>query len=224
MLVVVAIIAILAALLLPALRSARETAKGATCLSNVRQIHQALMLYADEYAGTCPPPASPQANGVDIAYFWQQNAVGMLQGKPVSQIAMDMDPQPAWINCPGGVRNSRNLGFGNYGLNYNVCGHLLQGTPVPPSKFASIPRPAQTYLLLDAGGYLLNQTMAQSPGYAYWYMPGHNPNAIPMYDERYTRDSIFGRHNRTTIAAFVDGHAEKQPVLNVVNNTDRWNQ
>jgi prepilin-type N-terminal cleavage/methylation domain-containing protein/prepilin-type processing-associated H-X9-DG protein len=224
LLVVVAILAILAALLLPALGGARETAKGATCMSNIRQIHQALMLYAEDYAGTCPPPATPQTNGVDIAYFWQQNAVGAVQGKPVSEINMGMNPQPAWINCPAGVRNSGNLGFGNYGLNYGVCGHLIQGTPVPPRKFADLPRPTKTILVLEAGGYVVNQAMAQSPGAFYWYVPGYNPTAIPMYDSRYTRDSVLGRHNRTITVAFVDGHAEKQPVLSVVNNTDPWNQ
>ncbi len=48
LLVVVAIIAILAALLLPALTSAKESGKRATCLNNLRQIHLALRLYADD--------------------------------------------------------------------------------------------------------------------------------------------------------------------------------
>ena len=48
LLVVLAIIAILAALLLPAVSRARESGRGAACISNLRQIGVALQLYVDE--------------------------------------------------------------------------------------------------------------------------------------------------------------------------------
>ncbi len=51
LLVVVAIIAVLVAILLPALSSAREAAKITVCSSNLRQIGQADITYADENNG-----------------------------------------------------------------------------------------------------------------------------------------------------------------------------
>src|SRR4029079_19246854 len=47
LLVVVAIIAILAALLLPTLTNAKENARRSTCVNNLRQINLALRLYVD---------------------------------------------------------------------------------------------------------------------------------------------------------------------------------
>jgi len=54
LLVVVAIIAILSALLLPALQNAKERGKQAVCLSNMRQIHLMLMNYAEDNNGWFP--------------------------------------------------------------------------------------------------------------------------------------------------------------------------
>ena len=54
LLVVVAIIAILASLLLPALSSAKERARRAACLNNIRQFILAAHLYAEDYEQKLP--------------------------------------------------------------------------------------------------------------------------------------------------------------------------
>jgi prepilin-type N-terminal cleavage/methylation domain-containing protein/prepilin-type processing-associated H-X9-DG protein len=51
LLVVIAIILLLAALLLPALKSARAKAKSVGCISNLRQVGYAAVLYADDNQG-----------------------------------------------------------------------------------------------------------------------------------------------------------------------------
>ncbi len=54
LLVVIAIIAILAAILFPVFARARETSKKVVCLSNMKQIALATMMYVQDYDGTFP--------------------------------------------------------------------------------------------------------------------------------------------------------------------------
>jgi type II secretory pathway pseudopilin PulG len=54
-LVVIAIIAILAAMLLPALARAKESGRSVACNNNLRQLVMAMRLYVDDSQGTLPP-------------------------------------------------------------------------------------------------------------------------------------------------------------------------
>ncbi len=76
LLVVIAIIAILSALLLPALFKVREMARAAKCISNLRQIYIALELYANDYNGLYPYAAGTiDWNATDLTdgtYGWMQ--------------------------------------------------------------------------------------------------------------------------------------------------------
>src|SRR5262245_3304503 len=54
LLVVIAIIAILAAILFPVFAQAREKARQATCMSNLKQLGVGVMMYVQDYEGTYP--------------------------------------------------------------------------------------------------------------------------------------------------------------------------
>lgn len=66
LLTVIAIIGILAALLLPAVSSARERAKRTACASNLKQIGAAIMLYAGDYQNHVPPAYVSDAFGNNV--------------------------------------------------------------------------------------------------------------------------------------------------------------
>jgi len=85
LLVVIAIIAILAALLLPALSAAKSQARSNACLSNLKQLGQAIFIYTSDFADRLPgskynPQYTPTGGGDSSYYLY--NGVGVT-GQPV---------------------------------------------------------------------------------------------------------------------------------------------
>lgn len=65
LLVVIAIIAILAGMLLPALGKAKAKAQGISCMSNLKQLQLAWLMYPDEHNGWLPPNPEGRAQNVE---------------------------------------------------------------------------------------------------------------------------------------------------------------
>lgn len=74
LLVVIAIIAILAAILFPVFAQAREKARQAACLSNMKQIGIAMLMYSQDYDETLP------LNSGDVSPFATTATPNWLQG------------------------------------------------------------------------------------------------------------------------------------------------
>lgn len=98
LLVVIGIVAVLIALLLPALAGARRQALQVVCMSNLRQVGAAFLAYAHENKGWFPAPATAWVALSDDWVYWQP---GRRLGE--SQLFRYLGDSPELLKCPAGV-------------------------------------------------------------------------------------------------------------------------
>jgi prepilin-type N-terminal cleavage/methylation domain-containing protein/prepilin-type processing-associated H-X9-DG protein len=146
LLTVIAIIGILAAILIPVVGAVRSTAKNAQCVSNLRQIHMAMTLHADD-------------NRLVVVY--NQNAAQVHwveQLRPYVTKALPSEgslPDTVW-GCPASDRPytaSSDSSRSHYGKNWIING-AANGTPPAgtPARFTlkSISNPSRVFFAADA--------------------------------------------------------------------------
>ncbi len=182
-LVVIAIIAILAAMLLPALNSARMKAYGANCSGNLKQQGTAIAMYVDSNDGFFPVDnlASGQKNGYGFAHWrWQiapylgitvedQSGNSAEANKQV-ELARGPFACPAFRPVDPAALASLPLFGGGYGWNgYNnnsagvPCGMGYVGVYVKSSR---VTMPGETITSGDASNG--NNGNARQHAFLYW--------------------------------------------------------
>lgn len=143
LLVVVAIIAVLAAILFPVFNQAREKARQSSCLSNVRQIGMATLLYVQDYDETFP---LYQYNNL---IYWCGGRDTVLQKLDKTRgIIYPYIKSGDIQRCPS-YTGGDNLGGTGYGINRRLM--FKTGFAPNPAILADLAAPANTILFGDAG-------------------------------------------------------------------------
>jgi prepilin-type N-terminal cleavage/methylation domain-containing protein len=171
LLVVIAIIAILAAILFPVFAQAREKARTATCLSNLRQIGLANLMYVQDYDEHFPYAGRdwPAAGFVDV---WNGLAPYV---KNTSMFLCRSDTAPGW-NARWAMVNNKPLlktllfpsSYYYYYSFYHNFDSKQQAGPPLSMPTAAVQYPSQKAIFVCFTG---------APGHD---GQGHNPNAIAL--------------------------------------------
>jgi len=97
LLVVIAVIALLMGILLPALNIARDQGRRASCVSNMRQVGIALMLYQNEYERTPPKTQAvyDYASPADYKKYWDRESGDYGLVHPTTKKSVPYEPTRA---------------------------------------------------------------------------------------------------------------------------------
>ena len=219
LLVVIAIIAILAAMLFPVFAQAKAKALQTTCLSNVRQLALAFMMYADDYDGFLPPASIVNSDWL-YEWAWDFNfdnfaydGLGFI-GPYTRNQQINACPTAQGLESwgrpySGYAYNATYLG-GCYTRDVNTGliipepgGHITR-----PASISAIGSPTDTVMLADSALWstFSNEVIANN----YLRTPDIDSSSGQRIDPVYAwiGPNVHFRHHTTANVAYCDGHAK----------------
>ena len=204
LLVVIAIIAILAAILLPALQSARARGTASNCANNIKQLNTALAYYMpenDDYVVVAEQYKSGYYNWSAAFVASKYIANGVLKCPSVHNWQYDSDLLTVKPKVNG---TSTAMRYVHYGINAGIASNYIQTTAtsnvartVPTMKAGKAISPGKTAAFADSVCKdSINSKPANTAGFAYFLALSSGSGNIQE------------RHTKSSNVSFVDGHVE----------------
>jgi prepilin-type N-terminal cleavage/methylation domain-containing protein/prepilin-type processing-associated H-X9-DG protein len=212
LLVVIAIIAILAALLLPALSRAKQRAEGIACVSNLKQLSLAWIIYADENDGRLTPNGS---TGTPGAPAWIRGILSWANGNTDNTNRFFLTDPTSALLAPyskGTIGIYKCLGdkmpcdLGPRVRSYSMNG-MMNGLS---SSFYLNQRPGQMYRLYRK----MSDIIRPRPSDAFVFIDENADSIndgfffVSMFSTTKWYDLPASYHGRSGALSFADGHVE----------------
>ncbi|MDD7987312.1 DUF1559 domain-containing protein [Lentisphaera marina] len=235
-LVVVAIIGILASFLMPTLKKARDSARRASCMNNMKQMAIAIVNYHSDNEGYYP---GPNAHFSSTKVSWD-DLLGLYDGRDLTQAQMERQnlnesdevPSPMYL-CPSNVQSRSGAILRSYAMNTaNVNdsnGGVIETTNTGGSISASqISNASDTIVNAESQGYSNILGFYGAGGYlgARNYIEQYHPGGFPRHNSDVGGVSGFYVHDDKTYKmnfSFADGHAEYRSLPSTLGSTGASN-
>lgn len=201
LLTVIAVIGILAAILLSAIGKARDTAKKAQCISNLRSLHRATMLWIGDNKGRMPDGQLWQDRATASAKVRYQISPYLDLFKPSSDGELSKEKNSVFKCNVADSLNSSDSHWGRtYSINVWACpsfdGDARADTTAYPQTINQIAQPSKMALFMDGASY---QPAGTASGY--W----SNVKETHVQPAR-TANKLQYPHNGSVNIVYVDGH------------------
>ena len=212
-LVVIGTIAILIALILPALGRARETARRTTCMTQMREVGHAIAMYVNDNRGMLPVPPTTVATRAD-ALWWQPARFAELSANGLAPYLHLRPNDLRILRCPSDDQAQTRQEAGKYPFTFTFNNNMNGDGPNPVARLAQVKNPSEKILLFEENGVSINDGSAQL-----WAIPGQwdRVGLLGLRHDRINRrtypdaasattgiPNILGRGN----VLFADGHVE----------------
>lgn len=222
LLVVISIIGLLIAILLPALKNARETSKSMSCLTHHRQLIGGVLQYMEINKGFITPPKfvvkkadRTEFNGVPITsveYWFNWNSkpvVGQFVGNDAWADSHHTNPVVFCTNVTNPNLGYSGIGLTDYWESFLTKSKSPSGDKMPLPMW-NIPSPSRLGMLFDAA------SSGYKRGYLSWSdITRENADGLPVNSSGALRTTTYGtnyyRHLKRTNISFADGHAATVP-------------
>jgi prepilin-type N-terminal cleavage/methylation domain-containing protein len=238
LLVVIAIIAILAAMLLPALNGAKRKAQQIGCISNLKQLSLAHILYVDDFGKYIP-----SIEGEGFYLPWEDALKPYDGGKKGVVLCPSALKQPQGFAVFGSAGNGTadtewayagTPMTGNYGYETNYGGYAFNGwffdlgTGSSSSYFhpSNVPRPSQTPIFADGNSHDASPNSTDLPSSDLYDGGASFETMAVLTIARHGGSPASAAPRKVNTAqrlpgaidmALLDGHVEKVPLENLWN-------
>lgn len=233
LLVVVGIIAILVAILLPALNKARSRAWAVQCASNMRQIYTYCVLFANEHGGVLPRPSGvnePATSDPNDNVCWGSKGPGVadLDRGVLWRYLPSGETRKALIWCPADTSERAALAGQilrvdrNFSYSFHAHIRVVRPGRRPTSiRLHSVVRPAEKIMVFEEmapnDAYCLNPDIAQHGD-----LPSARHGADRTLNTFRARDDHAYLTNGRGNYVFFDGHVEPLAPGDIIGHPKRY--